>query len=98
MDIICKKTILIYFLNIIYFLLPLISSAHSEKSSKTSLYSESPGVFRVEIETNLEKILIQIKKKYADEKELLFSENYENLRKLEPNKLKRVFLMLPKNS
>ena len=96
MDIICKKTILIYFLNIISFLLPLISSAHSEKSSKTSLYSESPGVFRVEIETNLEKILIQIKQKYADEKEFFFSENYENLRELEPNKLKTVFFSVSK--
>ena len=66
MYILCKKTILIYFLNINFFLLPLISLAHSEKPSKTSLYSESAGVFRVEIETNLEKILIQIKNKYAD--------------------------------
>ncbi len=67
MDIRCKKTILIYFLNIILFLLPVISSAHSEKPYKTSLSSESEGVLRVEIETNLEKILIQIKQKYADE-------------------------------
>ena len=96
MNILCKKTILIYILNINFFLLPLISSAHSEKPSKTSLYSESAGVFRVEIETNLEKILIQIKKKYADEKELLFSENFENLRELEPNKLKTVFFSVSK--
>ena len=67
MDIRCKKTILIYFLNLNLFLLPVISSAHSEKPSKTSLFSESAGVFRVEIETNLEKILIQIKQKYVNE-------------------------------
>ena len=96
MGVLCKKTILIYFLNINLFLLPVISSAHSEKPSKTSLYSESAGVFRVEIETNLEKILIQIKQKYANENELFFSENYENLRKLDPNKLKSIFFSVSK--
>ena len=96
MDIRCKKTILIYFLNLNLFLLPVISSAHSEKPSKTSLYSESAGVFRVEIETNLEKILIQIKQKYADENELFFPKNYENLRKLDPNKLKSIFFSVSK--
>ncbi len=78
MNILCKKTILIYILNINFFLLPLISSAHSEKPSKTSLYSESAGVFRVEIENDYEiqntnravgtRISYHLYKKFGEEK------------------------------
>ena len=74
------------------FLLPGIPSAHSEWPAKTSLYSESKGTFRVEIETNLEDLLINIKQKYADDNELIFSENYEKLRNLDSNRLKKIFL------
>jgi hypothetical protein len=77
-----KNTLILVFFNINVFLLPVISSAHSEWPSKTSLYSEYRGTFRVEIETNLEDLLINIKQKYADDNELIFSENYEKLRNI----------------
>ena len=86
-----KNIYILVFVNINIFLLPLVSSAHSEWPSKTSLYSESKGTIRVEIETNLEDLLINIKHKYADDNELIFSENYEKLRNLDSNRLKRIF-------
>ena len=86
-----KNIYILVFFNINIFLLPLVSSAHSEWPSKTSLYSESKGTIRVEIETNLEDLLINIKHKYADDNELIFSENYEKLRNLDSNRLKRIF-------
>jgi hydrogenase/urease accessory protein HupE len=87
-----KNTLILVFFNINVFLLPVISSAHSEWPSKTSLYSEYRGTFRVEIETNLEDLLINIKQKYADDNELIFSENYEKLRNLDSNRLKKILL------
>ena len=87
-----QNTLILVFFNINVFLLPVISSAHSEWPAKTSLYSESKGTFRVEIETNLEDLLINIKQKYADDNELIFSENYEKLRDLDSNRLKKMFL------
>lgn len=87
-----QNTLILVFFIVNVFLLPVISSAHSEWPSKTSLYSESKGTFRVEIETNLEDLLINIKQKYADDNELLFTENYEKLRNLDSNRLKRIFL------
>jgi len=87
-----QNALILVFFNINVFLLPVISSSHSEWPSKTSLYSESKGTFRVEIETNLEELLINIKDKYADDNELIFSENYEKLRSLDSNRLKKIFL------
>ena len=87
------KNILILLLFSIYvFLLPVISSTHSEWPAKTSLYSESKDTFSVEIETNLEDLLINIKQKYTDDNELIFSGNYEKLRNLDSNRLKKLFL------
>ena len=87
-----KNTLILVLFNINVFLLPVISSAHSEWASKTSLYSESKGIFRVEIETNLEDLLINIKQKYAEDNELIFAENYEKLRNLDSSRLKKIFL------
>jgi len=87
-----KKTLILLFLNINVFFLPIISSAHSEWPAKTSLFSESKGTFRVEIETNLENLLVDIKNKYADDNNFLFAENYKELRSLKANRLKEIFL------
>ena len=86
------NTLILVLFNINVFLLPVLSSVHSEWPAKTSLYSESKGTFRFEIETNLEDLLINIKQKYADDNELIFSENYEKLRNLDSNRLKKIFL------
>jgi len=87
-----KNTLILLFLNINVFLLPVISSAHSEWPAKTSIYSESKGTFRVEIETNLENLLIDLKNISADDNDLIFTENYKELRNLAENQLKAIFL------
>ena len=87
-----KYTLILLFLNINVFLLPVISSAHAEWPAKTSIYSESKGTFRVEIETNLENLLIDIKNISADDNDLIFTENYKELRNLAANQLKDIFL------
>ena len=87
-----QNTLILVFFNVNVFLLPIISTAHSEWPAKTSLYSESKGTFRVEIETNLEDLLINIKQKFADDNEIILSENYEKLRNLDSKRLKKIFL------
>ena len=88
----CIHTLRFLFVSINILLLPVLSSAHSERPAKTSLYSESPGIIRAEIETNLEALLIKIKHKYATDNELIFSGKYEILRGLDSNQLKQIFL------
>ena len=40
-----QNTLILVFFNVNVFLLPVISTAHSEWPAKTSLYSESKGTF-----------------------------------------------------